>query len=176
MPNPQQDGRRRVVIETISPEIDGAASPAKRTIGRHSRRGSRYFCRRARCHCGPSLLYRPRRSNRLARKAPMNLLVNDRWSGEFNTVSPTGPLPLRPSAAGSIIGRLGVATSSSSAFKPNNENRYRLSNRSKSNWTRAGRPGQKARDAGLATRPSAVPARLARSRNRGRRDAYHLCV
>ena len=29
----QQDGRRRVVIEGISPEVDGGRFPAKRTVG-----------------------------------------------------------------------------------------------------------------------------------------------
>jgi len=30
---PSPDGRRRVVIEAISPEVDGGRFPAKRTVG-----------------------------------------------------------------------------------------------------------------------------------------------
>ena len=33
MPKPQLDGRQRVVIETVTPEIDGGRFAAKRTIG-----------------------------------------------------------------------------------------------------------------------------------------------
>ena len=33
MQQPQLDGRQRVIIEGVSPEIDGGRFPAKRTVG-----------------------------------------------------------------------------------------------------------------------------------------------
>ena len=33
MPKPQKDGRQRVVIETVTPQVDGGRFAAKRTIG-----------------------------------------------------------------------------------------------------------------------------------------------
>jgi starch synthase (maltosyl-transferring) len=87
MPNPQQDGRRRVIIESISPEIDGGRFPAKRTIGDTVTVEADIF---ADGHdaIAVSLLYRPEEATDW-QESPMSLLVNDRWSGEF-TVSQLG--------------------------------------------------------------------------------------
>jgi starch synthase (maltosyl-transferring) len=87
MPTPQQDGRRRVIIENISPEIDGGRFPAKRTIGDTVVVEADIF---ADGHdaIAAALLYRPEEATDW-QESPMSLLVNDRWGGEF-TVSQLG--------------------------------------------------------------------------------------
>ncbi|HEY1947108.1 MAG TPA: alpha-1,4-glucan--maltose-1-phosphate maltosyltransferase [Bryobacteraceae bacterium] len=87
MPIPQQDGRRRVIIESISPEIDGGRFPAKRTIGDTVIVEADIF---ADGHdaIAAALLYRPEEATDW-QESPMSLLVNDRWGGEF-TVSQLG--------------------------------------------------------------------------------------
>jgi starch synthase (maltosyl-transferring) len=87
MPIPQQDGRRRVIIENISPEIDGGRFPAKRTIGDTVIVEADIF---ADGHdaIAAALLYRPEEATDW-QESPMSLLVNDRWGGEF-TVSQLG--------------------------------------------------------------------------------------
>jgi starch synthase (maltosyl-transferring) len=87
MPIPQHDGRRRVIIESISPEIDGGRFPAKRTIGDTVVVEADIF---ADGHdaIAAALLYRPEEATDW-QESPMSLLVNDRWGGEF-TVSQLG--------------------------------------------------------------------------------------
>jgi starch synthase (maltosyl-transferring) len=82
MPNPQIDGRRRVIIEGISPEIDGGRFPAKRTIGDTVTVEADIF---ADGHdaIAAAVLYRPEGSTDW-QESPMTLLVNDRWGGEFS--------------------------------------------------------------------------------------------
>jgi starch synthase (maltosyl-transferring) len=76
-----EDGRKRVVIEAVSPEIDGGRFPVKRTVGEKVVVEGDVFadghnllsCR---------LLYRKGEKSRWA-EAPMKLLGNDRWRGSF---------------------------------------------------------------------------------------------
>ncbi|HVF60558.1 MAG TPA: alpha-1,4-glucan--maltose-1-phosphate maltosyltransferase [Thermoanaerobaculia bacterium] len=75
------DGRRRVVIEGVVPEIDGGRFPIKRVVGDAVVVGADVFadghdslaCR---------LLYR-READAEWSEAPMQALVNDRWHGGF---------------------------------------------------------------------------------------------
>ncbi|HEY7305854.1 MAG TPA: alpha-1,4-glucan--maltose-1-phosphate maltosyltransferase [Bryobacteraceae bacterium] len=78
---PQRDGRRRVVIEGVSPEINGGRFPAKRTVGDTVRVEADIF---ADGHdlISAALLYRPEDSQSW-NESPMQALVNDRWAGSF---------------------------------------------------------------------------------------------
>jgi len=81
MDKPQQDGRRRVVIEGVSPEIDGGRFPAKRSVGERVRVEADIFTD------GHDLIAAVLRSRPEASQTwteqPMRALVNDRWAGEF---------------------------------------------------------------------------------------------
>lgn len=72
---------RRVVIEGLEPEIDGGRFPIKRTVGER-------VVVRADIHADghevldAAVLYRPARENTW-NEAPMHLLENDRWQGQF---------------------------------------------------------------------------------------------
>ncbi|MGH9360367.1 MAG: maltotransferase domain-containing protein, partial [Thermoanaerobaculia bacterium] len=76
-----EDGRRRVVIEGVSPEIDGGRFPIKRVVGEWVVVEADAFadghdalaCR---------LLHR-READAEWSEAPMEALVNDRWRGAF---------------------------------------------------------------------------------------------
>src|SRR6185312_957485 len=82
MDKPQQDGRRRVVIEGVSPEIDGGRFPAKRSVGERVRVEADIFTD------GHDLIAAVLRSRPEASQTwteqPMRALVNDRWAGEFD--------------------------------------------------------------------------------------------
>jgi len=78
---PQEDGRRRVIIEGLSPEIDGGRFPAKRTIGDTVRVQADIFTD-GHDLISAALLYRPEADQSWS-ESPMHLLVNDRWVGEF---------------------------------------------------------------------------------------------
>ncbi len=78
---PKQDGRRRVVIEGISPEIDGGRFPAKRTVGDLVRLEADIFTD-GHDAISAVLLFRHEKT-KLWAEQPMTALVNDRWFGEF---------------------------------------------------------------------------------------------
>jgi len=75
------DGRRRVVIEHLKPEIDGGRFPIKRVVGEKVVVSADVF---ADGHDSLSarLLYR-RSEDREWSEVPMRLIENDRWTGEF---------------------------------------------------------------------------------------------
>ena len=79
--NPARDGRSRVVIENVTPEIDGGLFPVKRTRGESVTVEADMF---ADGHevISCMLLFR-REEEKNWREAPMKLLVNDRWRGMF---------------------------------------------------------------------------------------------
>ncbi len=81
MDKPQQDGRRRVIIEGVSPEIDGGRFPAKRTIGDVVQVEADIFTD-GHDLIAAALLFRPEHSQSW-KERPMQALVNDRWVGDF---------------------------------------------------------------------------------------------
>ena len=81
------EGRRRVQIEGVSPEIDGGRFPIKRTVGEKVHVEADMFCDSHDAIAGV-ILYRPEASEQW-RETPLSPLVNDRWQGEF-TVSEKG--------------------------------------------------------------------------------------
>jgi len=75
------DGRRRVVIEAVTPEIDGGRFPAKRAVGERVTVEADVF---ADGHDALSCVLRWRhQSSSLWNDVPMLPLVNDRWRAEF---------------------------------------------------------------------------------------------
>jgi starch synthase (maltosyl-transferring) len=76
-----EDGRRRVVIEEVSPEVDCGSFPIKRTVGEKVVVEADIF---ADSHDALSclLLYRRAEDSRWT-EVPMKFLVNDRWQGSF---------------------------------------------------------------------------------------------
>ena len=81
------EGRQRVQIEGVSPEIDGGRFPIKRTVGEKVHVEVDMFCDSHDAINGV-ILYRPETSQQWL-EAPLSPLVNDRWEGEF-TVSEMG--------------------------------------------------------------------------------------
>lgn len=80
-------GRQRVVIEAVSPEIDGGRFPAKRTVGESVTVEADIF---ADGHDALAAALRYRHESTSAwTEVPMTALVNDRWQGEF-TVTELG--------------------------------------------------------------------------------------
>ncbi|MEW6375841.1 MAG: alpha-1,4-glucan--maltose-1-phosphate maltosyltransferase [Thermodesulfobacteriota bacterium] len=77
----QSEGRKRIVIENVKPEVDGGRFPIKRVVGEkvvviadilsdgHDTVSAR-------------VLYR-KQGDHKRREAPMRLMENDRWKGEF---------------------------------------------------------------------------------------------
>ncbi len=75
------DGRRRVVIEGVEPEIDGGRFPIKRTVGERVRVEADVF---ADGHDAIACVLRWRaEADDGWREARMEPLGNDRWAGEF---------------------------------------------------------------------------------------------
>jgi starch synthase (maltosyl-transferring) len=75
------DGRRRVVIESVTPEIDSGQFPAKRTVGERVTVEADVF---ADGHDALACVLRWRHeSSQLWSDVPMVPVVNDRWRGEF---------------------------------------------------------------------------------------------
>ena len=72
---------RRVVIERVTPEVDSGKFPAKRCVGDTVRIQADIFAD-GHDQLGACLLYRPAKDLEW-REAPMRLLENDRWQGEF---------------------------------------------------------------------------------------------
>src|SRR5581483_6495824 len=76
---PKQDGRRRVVIEGIAPEVDGGRFPAKRTVGDMVRVEADVFTD-GHDAVAAMLLYR-KAGSKTWLETRMQALVNDRWFG-----------------------------------------------------------------------------------------------
>jgi starch synthase (maltosyl-transferring) len=82
-----EDGRRRVVIEGVSPEIDAGRFPVKRVVGEKVVVEADIFTDG---HDAISCLLKYRREDDPGWiEVPMAFLVNDRWRGEF-AVTETG--------------------------------------------------------------------------------------
>ncbi len=80
-PDRVADGRRRVVIEAVTPEIDSGEFPAKRSVGERVTVEADVF---ADGHDALSCVLRWRHeSSQLWNEVPMVPLINDRWRGEF---------------------------------------------------------------------------------------------
>jgi starch synthase (maltosyl-transferring) len=81
-PSAPRDGRRRVVIEGVNPEIDGGRFPIKRTVGETVVVEADVF---ADGHdlLGSVLRFRPEEASSWS-ESPMRPVVNDRWRGEFD--------------------------------------------------------------------------------------------
>ncbi|HMJ61058.1 MAG TPA: maltotransferase domain-containing protein, partial [Bryobacteraceae bacterium] len=75
------EGRRRVVIESIAPEVDGGRYPAKRTVGDIVRVEADIFTD-GHDSISAAVLYR-HEDVQGWQESPMQALVNDRWAGEF---------------------------------------------------------------------------------------------
>ena len=81
LPGPSADGRKRVAIESVSPEIDAGRFPAKRTLGEKVTVEADVF---ADGHDALACVVRYRHHAASTwTEAPMVALVNDRWRGEF---------------------------------------------------------------------------------------------
>jgi starch synthase (maltosyl-transferring) len=76
-----QEGRRRVMIEGVSPEIDAARFPAKRIVGDRISVEADVFSD-GHDAVNAVLLYRKLGAPQWS-ESPMRFLVNDRWQGEF---------------------------------------------------------------------------------------------
>jgi starch synthase (maltosyl-transferring) len=81
-----EEGRRRVVIEGVKPEIDGGRYPVKRVMGDRFVVEADAFTD-GHDRIAALLLYR-HESEAEWREAPLALLVNDRWRGEFQVTEP----------------------------------------------------------------------------------------
>jgi len=80
------DGRKRVVIEGITPEIDGGRYPIKRTVGESVIVEADAFVDG---HDALTCVLQYRQDNEKTwRQTPMHFLVNDRWRGEFTAKEP----------------------------------------------------------------------------------------
>ena len=77
-----EEGRARVIIESVSPQVDGGRFPAKRTVGDTVDVEADIFTDG---HDAVSavLLYRHEREHNW-REVRLRALVNDRWRGEFS--------------------------------------------------------------------------------------------
>jgi starch synthase (maltosyl-transferring) len=82
-----QEGRRRVQIEGVSPEIDGGRFPIKRTVGEEVRVEVDMFADGHDAIAGV-VQYRAESSGEWS-EVPLSALVNDRWQATF-TVSQMG--------------------------------------------------------------------------------------
>ncbi len=75
------DGRRRVIIEGVTPEIDGGRFPIKRTAGESVVVEADVFTDG---HDSLSCVLQYRKAGETTwQEVPMRFLVNDRWRGEF---------------------------------------------------------------------------------------------
>ena len=78
---PLADGRRRVVIESVSPEVEGGRFPSKRSLGERVAIEADVF---ADGHDAISCVLRYRHQSETAwTEVPMLALGNDRWRAEF---------------------------------------------------------------------------------------------
>lgn len=81
MHEPQEDGRKRVIIESVSPEIDAGRFPAKRTLGDTVSVEADIFTD-GHDSIAAVLVFRHESEPNWAER-PMKALVNDRWIGQF---------------------------------------------------------------------------------------------
>ncbi|MGH8934917.1 MAG: alpha-1,4-glucan--maltose-1-phosphate maltosyltransferase [Acidimicrobiia bacterium] len=81
MPRLAKEGRHRVVIERVWPELDCGRFPIKRTVGETVVVEADIFTG-GHERIGAALLYKPHDRRRWL-EAPMSPLDNDRWRGEF---------------------------------------------------------------------------------------------
>ena len=87
LPGPSVDGRRRVAIESVAPEIDGGRFPAKRSVGEKVAVEADVF---ADGHDAIAAVMRYRHQSAPGWiEVPMVPLANDRWRAEF-TVTELG--------------------------------------------------------------------------------------
>ncbi len=81
LPKPHADGRQRVAIEAVSPEIDAGRFPAKRSVGEKVAVEADIF---ADGHDALAAVIRYRHEGESDwTEVPMVPLVNDRWRAEF---------------------------------------------------------------------------------------------
>ncbi len=103
MPKPQLDGRQRVVIETVSPEIDGGRFAAKRTIGDTVRVEADIFTDG---HDSVAAVVRYWQAGADKwQESPMRFFDNDRWAGTFPVTS-FGPRRLYRDCLGRPLGNM----------------------------------------------------------------------
>ena len=103
----EKDGRVRVIIEGVSPEVDGGRFPAKRTIGDKVRVEADIFTD-GHDSIAARLLFKPAGATGW-HEVPMQALVNDRWTGEF-TVSELGRYSYTNSRLGGSLGNLAAGS------------------------------------------------------------------
>ncbi len=84
MLRPKEDGRKRVIIEALSPEVDAGRFPAKRTVGDLVRVEADIFTD-GHDSVSAALLYRHDSSQEWS-ETSMIFAVNDRWFGEFRVL------------------------------------------------------------------------------------------
>jgi starch synthase (maltosyl-transferring) len=77
----QSEGRRRVVIEGVTPEVDGGRFPAKRTVGDQVRVEADVFTDGHDSVAASLLAHREGSDDWI--EIPMRPLVNDRWTASF---------------------------------------------------------------------------------------------
>ena len=85
VPEEQVDGRRRVVIESVRPQIDCGRFPIKRVVGETVVVEAIVFAD-GHDQVACQLLYW-RKNEGAAQSSPMVPLGNDRWRGEFPVLS-----------------------------------------------------------------------------------------
>ena len=85
MQKPQLDGRQRVVIETVSPEIDGGRFAAKRTVGDTVRVEADIFTD-GHDSFAAVVRYWQAGSDKW-QENPMQFVDNDRWAGTFSVTA-----------------------------------------------------------------------------------------
>lgn len=78
---PQTDGRKRVIIEAVTPAVDGGRFPAKRTVGDQVQVEADIFTDGHDSIAASLLAHREGSSEWI--EIPMHPLVNDRWTAAF---------------------------------------------------------------------------------------------
>jgi starch synthase (maltosyl-transferring) len=81
-----ENGRSRVIVEEVSPQIDAGRYPVCRTVGDEVKVTAAVFAD-GHDHVAARLLYRPNGERRW-RMAPMTATVNDLWTGSFPVDKP----------------------------------------------------------------------------------------
>jgi starch synthase (maltosyl-transferring) len=75
------EGRKRVIVEEIQPQVDGGRYPVRRILGDVAAISAAIFCD-GHDHVAARLLYK-HQSERFWRSTPMTTLPNDIWSASF---------------------------------------------------------------------------------------------
>lgn len=82
LPSLPQEGRERVIIEGVTPQVDGGRFPAKRTVGDPVRVEADIFTDG---HDAISAVLLQRHESAAEwNERPLRALVNDRWTGDFS--------------------------------------------------------------------------------------------